>query len=383
MAFWNTSIEKRNALVLDLTTSSVGGAYVHLEESGLPRIVFSERFSVERREHEDETAAMLRTFQELCDVLVRDGAPECFRETGSARLSHALISVSAPWQTPSVSVEVLENEKPFTYSHAIERELLDRVTSAHAADEKTQVHARFPIATKLNGYDMPEPYGRAAKRAEVTMLSSVIARSVTDPVEHAMRSTFSIDEIAFTGFAPATYRALHTLYPHEKDFITVCAEDTATDLLLVSGALLTDVERVSGGIESMLEAAAREDRIETGSTRALHQFIDPERNARFTARVDGAERAFIESLRTGFIALAKRHALSRTLFLVARSDVRDLIHRLLDSEELRSLWLTDESLRLIPVLPEQFASKLRGEVSGDTYLALLTYFDQVRRQTHS
>ena len=73
----------------------------------------------------------------------------------------------------------------------------------------------------------------------------------------------------------------------------------------------------------------------------------------------------------------------RTIFLLADGETRDFLKRLLDSDPLRSLWLSEEPFKIVPVLPAQFTEVVlfRGTASGDAYLAMLALY-YARRVAH-
>jgi hypothetical protein len=104
--------------------------------------------------------------------------------------------------------------------------------------------------------------------------------------------------------------------------------------------------------------------------------IDPARNARFASKASEVQEAWLSSLRETLSDFSTRHPLPRTIFLLADGETRDFLRRLLDSDPLRSLWLSEEPFSIVPVLPEQFSEVVvfRGAASGDAYLAMLALY---------
>jgi hypothetical protein len=58
--------------------------------------------------------------------------------------------------------------------------------------------------------------------------------------------------------------------------------------------------------------------------------------------------------------------------------VREYLVRTLDDPILHSLWLSDEPLHIVPVLPEQFATSIRTakDANGDIFLAILALYQK-------
>ncbi len=58
-------------ILIDVGSASVGGAYVHFKTGQLPTIHYDVRINTDAREGEDQQASMLRTLQEVTELLVK------------------------------------------------------------------------------------------------------------------------------------------------------------------------------------------------------------------------------------------------------------------------------------------------------------------------
>lgn len=384
---WPFNSKSRSSVVLiDIGSSSVGGAYAHYEDGKPVAMYYSVRQDIEQRTtesaNEDIGTAMLRTLEAVCTELIEKGAPTLRRETGSGHAASVVVSVAAPWQETKVRTETIAPGKSFVFT----RSLLSEVVSSHEQIPEGRVRSgESVIATILNGYEIRNPIGMRAKRAEVVILSSTLDSQITKEIQKRVRHFYHTHNITFAAFAPIAYAVMRELYPHEKDFLVLDVSGEGTDLAFVKNGLLVDVATTPHGTNALLTATRTAERMtveeEARAARATFvppNYVNPDRNARFASRVEAAKEEWLLDL-TGLLKqFAESHPLPRTLFLLADDGARDYLRRALDSQTLHSLWLSDEPLSIIPVLQEQFSSRVKAvaEAEGDIFLAILALYQQ-------
>jgi len=359
----------RSVALVDIGSASVGGAFAHLSKDQPPTIYYTARVPIEAREGETCEAGMLRTLSILGNILINHGAPILREETGSARIDEVIATVAAPWQETRVRVESKNEEKPFVFT----RQLLEEMVAAsHGDAKKTRSHDSV-ITTILNGYDIPDPFGKKVKRADLVVLSSTLKDDTADAIEKALRKAFHAHDVSLAAFAPLSYAVIRDMFPHEKDFLIIDVEGEATDLAFVKRGLLADVTSVPQGTNALLKSISRgHTTITEGSTGV----IDMGRNQRFAELVGKMEEAWLTSLTTALKAFAARHALPRTVFLLSDEEARGFLERLVDTPKVHSLWLSDEPLSVISLTPAHIAKyvQTRGAARGDVFLAMMALY---------
>jgi hypothetical protein len=359
--------------LIDIDSSSIGGALMHVTEGTPPLLYYTARISIEAKEHESSTEAMLRTLHDLAEQLVTKGGPILRKETGSGHIDRILVSVGAPWQKTTIRIETIEDKKPFLFTKAL------MADATHRGEEVPKGYTKSSesvIATLLNGYETPNPFGKKVSRADLMILSSLLDASVAKDIERLLRTTYHTHALTLTAFAPVAYSVFRDLYPHEKDFLVLDVSGEATDIAFVKHGLLENVATVEYGINNLIRGAQTTARKFEKATPVSSVLIDPTRNANFAQGTEEVERMWLEKVTEVLGSFASRSALPRTLFLLASPETRDYLRNTLDSRELRTLWLTDDPLRVISVVPTHFANfiKTRGVAEGDVFLSLLTLF---------
>ena len=374
--------ERSSVVLITIGSSSISGAYAHYKQEGLPTIYYSVTEHIEARAGEDQSSAMLRTLDTIGSSLIETGAPSLRRETGSGSVNGVLISVAGPWQETKVRTQTIQPGKPFVFTKAMLSDVI--ASSSHVSEDRISF-GESVIATILNGYEIPHAIGKTASRAEVVILSSTLDKMVTEEIRKRVRRLYHTHTITFTAFAPVAYSVLRGLYPHEKDFLVLDVGADGTDLAFVKGGLLVDVGTLPLGMNKLLSATRAAERMtieeEVGAmqrTSMLPGYVNPDRNARFSIRADAARDEWLTGLTNLLKEFAEFHALPRTLFLLAEPHARDYLKRTLDSQILHALWLSDEPLCIISVLPEQFTSRVRAQGEGDMniFLSILALYQR-------
>jgi hypothetical protein len=382
MALFAPKKDRTSFALFDCNSTSVGGALVHVESGNLPIIYYTVREPVDMRDHETTGEAMLRTLSVVADALIAKGGPTLRSETGSGHVDRVLVSIGTPWQQTSIRIEAISEQRQFIFTQALLSDILKKDNSVPEEFIKSKESV---IATLLNGYEISKPFGKKVNRAEVVILSSYIEKNIAEGIEKVVRKTYHTHALTLTAFASVAYTALHELYPHEKDFLVLEVSGESTDIAFVKRGFLVDVATIAHGINDLLRNATTVNRntgVEMASEVAHEEsptsIIVPKRNELFSSHIEEIEKEWLQNIVQTLKEASDKHALPHTLFLLADAEVRDYLSRLLDSNSMRSLWFSQDPLRILPVLPSHFGQilKVRGEADGDVYLELLSLYSK-------
>ncbi|MBA3789093.1 hypothetical protein H0X32_01705 [Patescibacteria group bacterium] len=373
MSFFSKK-ERSSVALIDISSSSIAGGLAHLESGAPPTLYYTLRLPVALRDSEEIAEAMKRTLVELTEQLVKIGSPILRKETGNGHITRILTSVGAPWQATSVRTESITALQPFVFTRALLTETTRK--NQPTLDGFTQ-SGEAVIATLLNGYEMANPFGKKVKRAELIILSSLLEKTVAESVEKTIRKTYHTHALTLTAFAPVAYAVFRDVYPHEKNFLVLNVSGETTDIAFIKQGLLVSVTSMPQGINELTRRARKAAQVPENSSPSVNLIVDAEpSNARFDAQVEEAQKEWLSALSATLQEFASHHALPRTLFLLADDESRNYLKNLIDEPALRTLWLTDEPLTIVPSIPSHFAAyvKTRGEAESDLSLFLLALF---------
>lgn len=366
--------KRHSVALIDIGAVSVGGAYAHYAPLMQPTIHYTARVPIEYKQGEAAEDSMVRALEVLGNIMVNHGAPELHAATGSARLNSVVVSVGTPWQETKIRNEVKEEKKPFLFTKQLLNEILKRDLQDHperiASGEQV-------IATILNGYDIPNPVGKKTFKAELVILSSTLEKVVAEKIQRAVRRAFHSHDLALTSFIPLAFTVLRDLYPHEKDFLILDVKAAGTELAFVKRKLLTSMTAIPLGTNDLVDAVSLANKQELARTGdAEDGLIQMKRNEAFAALVSDAEQKWLDALAKALYECTAKQALPRTLFLLADFQVRGFLEGVLNASELRSIWLSDDPLKIITLAPTHFSKKVqvRGSAEGDLFLDMMALY---------
>ncbi|MDD3531101.1 MAG: hypothetical protein PHV99_00705 [Candidatus Pacebacteria bacterium] len=320
-----------SVVLIDISTSSVAGAYATFASGEQPTLHYLRRLPVEMHEGESDARAMLRALKILGDTLVREGAPALLRVTGTGRADSVLVSVDAPWEKTSVRTEHFEQDEPFTFTKEMVRAALEKASFAPPeqllADESV-------IGTTLNGYQTRDPYDKEANRAAVIILTSLINKRVAEGVKAIMRGVLHAEDIFPIAGSSLRYQAIRTAFPHETDALIIDATGRElTSLSLVRKSLLVNITEMKERTENSV--------------------------------------AWTRSLTDTLKTIAQRFPLPRTVFLLAREPELSILREALLTAKLGSLWLSDNPPKITSILGSHVSTFVRQATTNPADLSLL------------
>ena len=353
MGLFSRGKRGHSVALIDIGSSSVGGALAHFADGQQPVICHTGRIGIEKREGEPLTTSMLRALHTLSRLLVEHGAPALRAETGSGRIERILASVASPWQETTVTSRHLEAERPFLFT----RSTLARALAELPGPAEGRIDSgRQAIATILNGYETGNPFGKRARRADLVMLSSTLEKAAANGIEETLRHAFHAHGVETVAFAPTAYAVFRDLYPHQKEFVMLDVTGAATDAAFVKQGRLAQALTLPAGLDA-LGAGTKE--LMGGSP--------------------DAERAWVDAVRAAFAEFAARNALPHAVFLLADGHAQERLKLLLEGAGFFSR-LSEEPLSVIPVVPSHFARHMKTRAAGepDPFLALLALYYRKR-----
>lgn len=341
--------------LLDIRSSSIGAAYVVAVPGQAPMLVHQVRVPLAPNATEPFDDALLRTLQFALKTLIAEGAAPLMKQTGSGRTDAAFVTFAAPWQASTVVSRVIEKDKPFLFT----KQTLKDAATTSAPEQKGMTRvSELVIATLLNGYEVNNPFGKKASRAELIVLTSALDTALMETVRQLVRKTFHQPRISFAPFMPETYTVMRDLYPHQRDYVILDIGSEASEVLVAKHGLLISITSIERGIGE-LARAARSIGVSSPTVPLAGQpgdLVDPARNTAFATKVSDAERVWVAAMQEAIGAIASQEPLPRSVFLLSEDNVREFLKRLLDDDSLRKLWLSTEPLALMPLTGAPFAS---------------------------
>lgn len=371
MALFGFGAPKRTSVALiDIDSSSIGGAVAYFTPSMPPAIAYSERIELEPHQDEHLDAVMLRTLKEMTQLLVKRGGPALRKASGSGHIDHIFVRIGTPWQQTLIRREKILEPKPFIFTYAIQHDILRK---KDVPPDGYQNLDETVIATLLNGYPTAKPFGKQTRQIEMVIASSWIEKGVAPEIQKVIRGVYHTHALTITTPASMSYGVFKQLFAHEKNYLILEISEEATNMSYVKDGALIKAESLALGVNDIVRHA-RDGMPADRQPRA--SIIDIASNAAFASSVEAAQDSWVKKMESLFQSFASEQALPRTIFLIAPEGTRDYLTRLLDTPTLRSLWLSDEPLRVVGVAPSHLGTfvSIGPEAQQDTVLGLFALY---------
>lgn len=229
------------ALLIDIGSASVGAALMEVGPDKIPHVVATTREDIP---FQDELSSA-RFLSAMSHALERALKTIQLKTKATGVPANIFCSLSSPWFLLKSRHLLVERKEAFEVNADFLEKLLDEEIDHLKAElketlppEDMMVIEKKIIQTKLNGYDIKNPYGQQATHLKLTMTVGISSRKVIQRIERTLQNFFHVVPIHFGAFPIAAFSAIRDIYPTEKTFIFLDITGESTDVTLVNNDLL-------------------------------------------------------------------------------------------------------------------------------------------------
>lgn len=315
------------AVIFDVGSSSVGGAYVELLPGMRPKIVASVREEMVFQ----EDLKFERLVSSMQDAFSRAGrALHEVRIPRFAERAYAC-SFSSPWYASQTRVASIRQEQPFLVtekflSDAVEKEVRDfeELEAPRLGEGMLMEHEAIQV--KLNGYETENPLGKRAKEADIAAYVSIIPEKIYSIAKREIGKLFHAPHLRLHSFPFLTFVVIRD-YFHKQSFLFFDITGEVTDVTLVRGGVLQETVSFPYGKNSLLRELGSELSLtyeEAVSAFSMHQSgAAHEKNSeKITKILDRAGEKWITGLDNALSSFTRAVAvLPPDIFFTADGDV--------------------------------------------------------------
>ncbi|GMQ94964.1 MAG: hypothetical protein BMS9Abin13_074 [Patescibacteria group bacterium] len=240
--FARSKKEKRVA-ILDIGSSSVGGAIVLLKEDGKPNVIYSTRKEIafqDKLDFERFFTLMLKTLKSVLVEMekVAGGPPKSF-----------FCLLSSPWYTSATRIVNVSKDKPFTVTPQIVDMLIESEaramstavgTNKKTGEEESEIMDIQNIQIKLNGYETSNPYDKSVRNIEIALFISMSSKRVLDSVKKEIFKIFHSRHVRFSSFALVALSTLRDIFTDKDDFLFMDVTGEVTDVSIIRNNVLME-----------------------------------------------------------------------------------------------------------------------------------------------
>lgn len=370
--------DKKLALLVDIGSSSVGCALARMGKGQAPHILATVRENIPFQESLSSAKFLLAMNHALERALksIQGGKKD------GVVPAHIFCTLSSPWFILKSRHLRIAQKEPFE----ITEKTLDIFLSDDIEHLKDELKETLPpqdvmiiekkiIQTKLNGYDIKNPYGQKTSQVEIIATVGVSSKIVIQSIERKLGQRFHTAPIHFGTFPIAAFSAVRDIFPHENNFLFIDITGEATDVSLVSSDLLAGsvsfprgknfiIREISIQFHTIHEEAA------TLFAMYLRKELPSAKHALVEAVVLRAEKEWLTRFEKALATLAGSGMLSHKVFFTTDLDISELFSNLITKAEAGSLLSESFEVRYIDQLIVSKFVSFESEVFRDPFIVI-------------
>lgn len=343
------------ALVFHIGSSSMGGVLFYMQDSGVPRIIFSVREPIPLQKTLDVDRFLISTIKSLDDIASRIykanlGAPK-----------KVFCVLSSPWCISQTRIINYSKNTPFTFTAKLADELIKKETSLF----KEQHLANYPnpndlvrtielksIQTALNGYETSSPLDQKAKELEMSIFISMSPENVLAKIEKTIYKNFHVTNVKFSSFAIASFSLVRDLYTAEDNFLLVHIGGEVTEIAMVKKNIMREsisfplghnfmLRRVSANLDLSLDEAGSfislfKDGHATGGAKKKIEPI-----------MDKLKIEWLAEFQSSLANISSDISIPATIYIFINKDFANFFIETIKSEQFNQYTLTQSKFKII------------------------------------
>lgn len=353
----NIKSEDKNKiiLVLDIGSSSVGGAIFYTEGKNTPKIIFSVRelISVQKEIKLDlffeETMKSLKRVLEKISINTKNKPNKCF------------CVLSSPWFASQTRVINFEKKENFIFNEELADSLIkkeialfeeEHLIKLSNGDNKIRPIELKNLKIVLNGYPTDNPYGKEVSFLEMTIFISMTQEKIAKNIEDLIGKFFVFDKIKFSSFTISSFTVARDMFINQESFLLINIGGELTDISMIKKDIIKESVSFPMGKNFLIRGVADFYKCETEEARSLitlykdgHMFKDL--LMKFDPVVTRLKNDWLKIFQESLSNLTTDISIPSTVFVTVDEDLEDFFTRTIRTEQFNQYALTESKFKLI------------------------------------
>jgi hypothetical protein len=382
--------------VFNIGSSSVGAGLVKFRPDQVPEIVYTTREPIPYQEivsPERFLTDMVKTLGTVHARLHKEGLAHLkFTQYGSHKMRHVLYAFSSPWAASQTKIASIENPEPVTITRemvqnviakaekSFESEVVDPTHNSELKDKLSVIENRI-IQIRLNGYEATEPYGKKAKRVDVSFFISLVPKMVIDRVSDASLGALHSHDTHFTSAQLASYSALREIFSGRQGFIVLDIGGEVSDVSVIKNGLILETASFPLGRNFLTRRVSRALSVTNdGALSLLRLYYGGDTDTQVAEALrpvlDNAAHEWIGALHTTLTQISGTLSLPQDLHITLGGDLVPFFMRAVREEKISQFDVVDVPFRVTLVNHELLKKHVSFSSSAvkDPTIALATIF---------
>ena len=332
--------------VFDIGSASVGGALFYLQDSGVPKLVFSVREKINFDLDIEPTKFLNSTLASL-DIVAHKiataklGAPE-----------KIFVVLTSPWYTSQNRIIKLEKNTNFIFNAKLADSLIEREVKLFEDEHllpyiqnENAVRAieLKSVRTMLNGYEVSDPCNQKAKSLEMTLFISLSGEEVLSSIENIMGKHFHTNDVKFSSFLITFFTVVRDMFLHQEDFLLIDVGGEMTDISMVKKNSLKESTSYPLGTNSIVRGVAKSmnsSLSEAESTFSLYKDGHMEENlkSKVVPVINSIKNDWLHKFQSSLANLSTDISIPATIFIAIDKNYSDFFCRDYQDRAIQSIY---------------------------------------------
>jgi hypothetical protein len=380
-------------IVFHIGSSSIAAGLIRFKKGELPHVIYTLREFIPYQENLDPEkffTDMIETLRIINERLAKEGLTHLkFTEFGELKVKNVYYVFSPPWSVTESKVATINKPEGFELTESMVNTLLE--DQEHLFESETMGKAdlnellvpieKRVIQIKLNGYEVANPYGKKARRADISIFVSIIPKAVLDKVFEVSMTTYHPKDTNVSTLLLASFSVLRDVFHEKNDFMLLDIGGEVSELSIIKNGLIVQnasiplgrnfiVRRVAKLIGSTAEEAA-------SLVKLYHEgHVDPIVEQKLKPDIEQASKEWMMGIRDVFSKLSQNVALPTTIFVLVYNDFVHLFMKALLSEKTSEFGISDFAMSAILIDADKLKSAVEfgKHADKDPFLAILSAF---------
>ena len=323
MSFFSITTKKQINLILDISSGSVGGVFVLIEDGMVPLILSTSRKSFSLNSNFD-SSLLEKNMLDAVDCVCTD-----LQKKLSCVPDKVFCVLSTPWSHGEVREIVYENKNEFVFNTKLANKLITEELEKFKKEWSglKDVVDKKTTAVFLNGYDIDNPINQKARHLKIDVYFSLADQKVTSKIEEKIHKTFK-NKIGVTSQMFVDYIVVRDAFDLKNDFIIINFGEEITEVSIMKNDHLIGTAFFPYGKNTMTRLVANILGKSLQETRSLFNlynegFIDKDLGENILKSIKIAENEWQKELHEILNSvLPNRHLPSDIFVLTEESSVK-------------------------------------------------------------
>jgi cell division ATPase FtsA len=230
-------------LIFDIGSSSVGGAFFAMQDSGIPKIIYSLREEILVTPIVDVDKFLISTLESLKTVVKK------IHDQSFGKPDKIYCVLSSPWHISQTRLIKLEKNSNFIFTSKLADELIKKEVALFEEERASEYDSLTGgertielknIKTSLNGYETINPLNKEAKSLEMTVFVSISPEEILKKIEDSILKFFNITELKFISSSLASFILVRDLFTDQRNFLLIDIGGELTDIEMTKKDILRE-----------------------------------------------------------------------------------------------------------------------------------------------